>query len=893
MTLAFRIFTTLVLWLGMAQASSAQMEALGRLNAEVAHLSSQGRYAEAVAPAQHALALSESLLGKEHTDVARSLDVLASVLERQGIYADAEPLIKRAQSIYEAAFGSSHPEVAFAIERLAFLHDAQGRIDVAEQEYARALLILEMTWGPAHKDLQARVSRLGGMARRQGRFDDALRYYERALAIAQRSLGPEHPQVGAALQELGAFHELHGREAQAQAAYERALPIVEKAFGGKSVETNSLLNRVAAAAFARQDWDKAVDLLRRAVDDVVVRAKSGSNERGQAVRATAEQEMAHEQSAPDLLIKAAARLGKSDPSRERELRSITFTTAQWAMHSRAASAISDAAVRFGAREQPLIDLLRQRQEFVVAWDEIIYARPAPDTATTVNITDAAEARNHRIIDIENAIAEIDATLARDYPRHVAFASPQALTIEQVQEQLQDDEALVVFLVEPQLGPTPEETFIWAVTKTASRWVRSDRGATALLLDVAALRCGLDTSNWDEARLWPADTPEQTARKDAQLVRRANCKETTGVDWVLGQALPFDLVKASDLYGALFEEIEDLIGAKNLILVPSGPLTQLPFQTLVTAKPAASDLGQYARAHWLITRNALTVLPSVSSLAALRDHVTRSQAKIPFVGFGNPLLTGPAGTDRRAFAKSLCNSLTGFTAPVGATEQLSPSMETPFGLADVAILRRQDPLPETADELCSVAHFLGAEERQVYLADRATETMLKQLDLERDLATARIVHFATHGLTASETEGASAGLVQPALLLTPPEKASPEDDGLLTAAEVANLRLDADWVILSACNTAAGAQDDEALSGLARAFFYAGARAVLASHWIVDSDAAVELVTGAFAEQSREPNIGRAEAMRRVMRHLIAAGEEEAHPSYWAPFVVVGEGAKVH
>jgi len=172
-------------------------------------------------------------------------------------------------------------------------------------------------------------------------------------------------------------------------------------------------------------------------------------------------------------------------------------------------------------------------------------------------------------------------------------------------------------------------------------------------------------------------------------------------------------------------------------------------------------------------------------------------------------------------------------------------------------------------------------------------MVKQLDLDRDLASARTLHFATHGLTASETEGTSAGLVQPALLLTPPETASPEDDGLLTAAEVSNLRLDADWVVLSACNTAAGEQDDEALSGLARAFFYAGARAVLVSHWYVNSAAAVQLVTVAFAEQSREPNIGRAEAMRRAMLRLIATDKFKAHPAYWAPFVIVGEGAKVH
>ena len=116
-----------------------------------------------------------------------------------------------------------------------------------------------------------------------------------------------------------------------------------------------------------------------------------------------------------------------------------------------------------------------------------------------------------------------------------------------------------------------------------------------------------------------------------------------------------------------------------------------------------------------------------------------------------------------------------------------------------------------------------------------------------------MHFATHGLIASETESIAKSLAEPALLLTPPETASETDDGLLTASEVTELKLDADWVVLSACNTAAGGEkgDAEALSGLARAFFYAGARALLVSHWYVDSQAAVKITTGAFAELKRD------------------------------------------
>jgi CHAT domain-containing protein len=128
-------------------------------------------------------------------------------------------------------------------------------------------------------------------------------------------------------------------------------------------------------------------------------------------------------------------------------------------------------------------------------------------------------------------------------------------------------------------------------------------------------------------------------------------------------------------------------------------------------------------------------------------------------------------------------------------------------------------------------------------------------------------------------------------LTPPDTPSEEDDGYLTASEIAGLKLDADWVILSACNTAAGgSQGAEALSGLARAFFHAQTRALLVSHWEVNSKATVKLITGTMSRLAARNTMGRAEAMRQSMLALIGKGEpEQAHPAYWAPFVLVGEG----
>ena len=155
---------------------------------------------------------------------------------------------------------------------------------------------------------------------------------------------------------------------------------------------------------------------------------------------------------------------------------------------------------------------------------------------------------------------------------------------------------------------------------------------------------------------------------------------------------------------------------------------------------------------------------------------------------------------------------------------------------------------------------------------------------------RIVYFATHGLVAGDIKG----LAEPALVLTLPAQPTPEDNGLLTASEAAQLKLNADWVVLSACNTVAGEKPGaQALSGLARAFFYAGARALLVSHWSVASEAATRLTTSTFTALKADPTLGRAEALRRAMLAYLndRSSPENAYPALWAPFSLVGEGAR--
>jgi CHAT domain-containing protein len=236
--------------------------------------------------------------------------------------------------------------------------------------------------------------------------------------------------------------------------------------------------------------------------------------------------------------------------------------------------------------------------------------------------------------------------------------------------------------------------------------------------------------------------------------------------------PFDSGKAHDLYKSLFGPAENLIAdAKNLIIVPDGALQSRPPAVLVTARADGAKMSEYKTVAWLIRRQALTVLPAASSLVSLRRFAEAGHAQIAFAGFGDPDFKGDRGTR-------------GIT-----TASLFRGAEAVTGR-----LRDLPRLPETADELRAQAKALGGPTSSVHLGPEVTVTSLKRFDLSNT----RVVAFATHGPIAGDLRQ----LAEPALVLTPPPNPSADDDGLLRASQVSQLKLNADFVILSACNTAA-------------------------------------------------------------------------------------------
>jgi len=366
----------------------------------------------------------------------------------------------------------------------------------------------------------------------------------------------------------------------------------------------------------------------------------------------------------------------------------------------------------------------------------------------------------------------------------------------------------------------------------------------------------------------AVTPNGVSAHAASIARRALVEQVTRLRAPLeaGGTEPFDMRAAHALYQQLLAPLAPaLAGARHLFIAPDGPLASLPPGLLVTAEPPA-ERRAYAEAAWLGTEKAISLLPSVEALRTLRERAGVSRAPEPFFGLADPRF---GGADDGA-----------------ALTALAQDCRTRDQAVSPALLNALAPLPETREEIAAIAEALGAGPDAQAAGAAASEAGLRTRDLKRY----RGLAFATHGLLPGELRCAG----EPGLALTPPPagSADPATDGLLTASEVFRLDLDADWVLLSACNTGAlGARDQmggESLSSLAGGFFQAGARMVMASHWAVASEPTVTLTTGALT--GAVDGVGKAEALRRSQAAMLQA-PATAHPAFWAPFTLYGDGAR--
>jgi CHAT domain-containing protein/Tfp pilus assembly protein PilF len=786
----------------------------------------QGQYRDAEPVLKNSLEILQKVLGPNHPKVAQSINILALLYYNQGRYSDAEPLYKRSLAIWKEILGPEHPKVATGLNNLAELYRVQGRYADAKPLFQRSLVIMEKALGSRNPKVAQTLNNLALLDVAQGRYGDAELQYKRAIGIWQKSLGPDHPQVATGLNNLATLYRAQEQYDEAGSLYKRSLSIVEKAFGPFHPKVALALNNLAVFYNSQGRTLEALEYSRQASAIHRTRAAQAAMQRSGGG-------LSEQRQVGYVFVNQIALLWDAStikPAAQALLHAEAFEAGQLARATSTAAAVAGMGARFAAKDDALASLVRRRQDAGRLWQQIDRKLIKAASLAAAKRDAKGEIRlRTELSELDGQLKQLDQRLALEFPQYAELTSPQPMKLKAVQELLGSREALLSYVVGQQ------QTFLWVIRRETSAMYSLAIGAKELSQTVRELRSGLDLTGIDDI----SDIP------------------------------PFETALAYKLYTKLFAPaVERLEGVTHVFVVADGALQSLPLGVLVTEKPIStvSNFEDYRKVAWLTRRYALSTLPSVSSLRSLRKFAKKSKAQQPFLGIGNPILEGNPAQVRGVNLASL------FTSQ---------------GIADVNAVRSLlPPLPDTADELSAMAKSLGAGIKSLMLGGEATERAVRETDLTRY----KVLAFATHGLVAGDLKGLS----EPALVLTPPKIGSETDDGLLTASEVALLKLDAEWVILSACNTAAsdGTPGAEGLSGLAKAFFFAGARTLLVSHWPVNSKVAVRLTTNMLSRTADNPSLGRAQALKRSMLALIAdkkAPSYYAHPGFWAPFVVVGEG----
>ncbi len=533
-----------------------------------------------------------------------------------------------------------------------------------------------------------------------------------------------------------------------------------------------------------------------------------------------------------------------------------------AHYSRVGSALSESSARVASLINPeLADLVRQEQD---AGKKLKSLEAVFHNAAAASSDAKSGALVNLRRDIQSLAKAHTAILERienDFPKYNDYIRPKPPGIEQVQEQLSPDEAFIA---------------IWTLEKKTCIWAISHGRSPAFAI---------------------VDLGEDAIQKKVTRLRRALQPNVR----MLSNIPRFDLETAYEIYNRLLQPVESGWGdARSLLVVVNSPLDQIPLAVLPTKMikrvPNRTLLfEEYQSIPWLIRKVAITRLPSAASLLTLRALPPPNLARESFAGFGDPIFS-LAQLHETPVTQSLLsqhgrppNDIAIRGARIIETgEELG---QTNLSSVRIGQLCR---LPDTADEIRQIAKSLKANPaKDVFLGEAATETNVKSQDLSRK----KILVFATHALLPGDLDG----LTQPALAFSAPEVTKLDEDGLLTLGEILSLNLDADLVVLSACSTGAGdGSGNEAISGLGRAFFYSGARALLVTLWPVETSSANKLTTELFRYQQESKSLSRAWAHQKSIIKLIedpgmkdhATGKiaaSYAHPFFWAPFVIVGEG----
>lgn len=883
---------------------------------KVKDLANGGRYLEAEALAVKAVSEAERNLYRDKDDLSGALAILGQIFKETERYNEAEAVIKRALQVSEKIDGLNNKVSAIILNNLALIYTYQNRYSEAEPLAWRAYLVANEKWGPTSLitaqmlanlgfiklelesvseaevyfnralyifsrptknpiDIEKRVQlgiNFSNLLFKQKRFSETEKVLQTTLKVAQlpkpleavllNNLAFTYSEQAAFIdkriseskskQEIKKLNKHLGEKLKnAVETYLRSLKVQEKLQGPKTSQLITTYNNLGNLYWSIKRPMDAIECYTRALklDGKVMEAKSFGRSVSLRGLTTSYLDIGLNQKALHSLQLLAERgeldnmILLHDVRRLRDAKSITptqsieyaFNIIQAATKNSTGAATSNFVARFAHEKGELSNLIRKLQDMIAYLER-------EDKKLNAQFSEISDQKKGNIVEANlrhlylqktAELAKVKESVKKLFPRYANLISSEPIRIEDIQASLDTDEALVI-IVPGNESISVNFTYGFVVTRTTATWSELDLSKVEL---------------------------EQYVKEILDGIRSGN----------LNTRISFNLYR--DTLGHLEK---GFLGKKRLSVFVTGALTRLPLQVLVTKDPAGKG---FKNVDWLVKSYAITNYPTVASLNQLRT-IRRSRATKQMVAFADPVY------DRSPLLQKK-------SVPVISIAQRGITGFYKGEQADFVSIGRslgRVPLPGTRREVLAVAKSVNADVKDLHFGLAASPATVKNIKLNDY----RIVYFATHALVAGDIEKFTKAKAEPAIALTFPEKPKNDNNGLLFASDVTQLKMDADWTVLSACNTAAGdSTGAEALSGLARAFIYAGSRSLLVSHWQVDDTRTARLMTNLFNIAQASPALSHGEALQQAELRLLetAQKDEDANPRLWAPFVVIGEPAK--
>ena len=843
----------------------------------------QQRFSEAAVLLQQALALDERRYGANHPLTAIALNNLGELFRLEGHFTKAEEMFQRAVSIDKAALGPNSPDYATDLTNLAAVFRDTGRISKATQCLQEAITIFDQALPNQHPAIAVVLTDLAAIYQDTGRLVEAEQLYDRAIRINDSTFGLHHPNTVGTIENLAKLYAATNREAKAVDLLQAVLATNQDAYGANSHAVALTKIQLAEVLGDFSQNEDAIKLAEQAIN--IFRGSTGPQSihaaRAMEILARAHFASKHEREAAHF-INRALKIYRADLPKYAGETGLAY---YWQSRIQLKAGLPRQAF---ASAKSAVEIFQHRHATTKALS------PLGRTSELMNRKDvylqllraahAASSSKADLVANEWALIAANLSLTDETANAIGFATLQFkargtehIRLLRLQQKHKDQIPILERQLIAALGTTDRTTHISAkdirkkIEAANTQLTEIDRALrkthptyasyfSATTLSLKQMQAALAATeaivvllpDEDQTFILAASGNKSvlisTPMGKATLTEHVNAlrQQLDPQQWT-GSFAPYDRNRAYLLYQKLLAPIADILSEKRDIFISApAPLSSLPFGVLVTEPPQGgiasdSDTARLRETVWLVKKHATVSLPSPASLLDLRSLKSEPVGTEPFAGFGNPYLKPAPNTAR-------------------ANAMLS--------------------LPNAENEMRMLALTLSASQTaDVFLKTRATEAQVKTIDLSKK----RVIAFATHTIDANFN-----GTTEPGLVFSTPQAETALDDGVLRPSEIARLHLRADWVILSACNTAGAGSKN--VSALARAFFYAGAKSILATHWPIWDDSAAKLTSLTVANAQRTPSDGRAQALRRAMLTMLqdASHPLNAHPSTWGTFTLTGE-----